>query len=149
MPCDTRLLTFNEMLRLATEQLSASDNHTTECRTQLERAKANVQAAQVSLDRTIFDEAQARQAYIDWRNYLNTLPGDCSPSMREKSTGLFNAHVKAQLGTLSARETVSSSEKTLNEATADATFAQDAQRKIAEERKLIASEISKLSRPSR
>jgi len=51
MPCDTRLLTFNEMLRLATEQLPASDKHTTECRTQLERAKANVQAAQVSLDR--------------------------------------------------------------------------------------------------
>jgi hypothetical protein len=149
MPCDTRLLTFKEMLKVATEQMSASELRSAECRTQLERARANVHAAQVSLDQAIFDEAQARQAYIDWRNYLNTLPSDCSPSMREKSTGLFNAHVKAELGTLSARETVSSSEKTLNEATADVTFAQDAQRKIAEERKLVASEISKLSRPSR
>ena len=34
MPCDTRLLTFNEMLRLATEQLSASEKRTEECRTQ-------------------------------------------------------------------------------------------------------------------
>jgi hypothetical protein len=71
MPCDTRLLTFNEMLRLATERQNAGDQRLTECRTQIERAKANVRAAQERLDRTVLDEAKARHAYIDWLNYLN------------------------------------------------------------------------------
>src|ERR1700688_4443674 len=102
MPCDTRLLTFNEMLRLATEQLSASDKHTGECRSQLERAMANVQAAQDRLDRAIFDEANARRAYIDWLRYLNTRPDGRSALMRENLTSLYNARTQGVLDTLSA-----------------------------------------------
>jgi Arc/MetJ family transcription regulator len=54
--------------------------------------------------------------------------------MREKLTDLFNASAQAALDTLSARETVSSFQRALNEATGDFTFAQAAQKKIAEER---------------
>jgi hypothetical protein len=133
------------MLRLATEQLSASDKHTEECRSQLERAMANVQAAQDRLDRAIFDEASARRAYIDWLSYLNTRPDGRSAPMRENLTSLYNARTQAVLDTLSARATVSSSQKALDEATDALTVAQDAQRKIAEERNLIEIEITKLS----
>ena len=59
------------------------------------------------------------------------------------------ASAQAALDTLSARETVSSFQKSLDEATADFTIAQAAQRKIAEERNLIISEIAKLSSLSR
>jgi hypothetical protein len=145
MPCDTRLLTFNEMLRLATEQLSASDKRTEEYRTQLERARAIVHAAQDRLDRAIFDETKARQAYIDCLSYLNTPPDDRSAPIRKKLTSLYNARTQAGLDTLSARETVSRFQKAMDEATDDFTVAQDAQRKIAEERNLITSEIAKLS----
>jgi hypothetical protein len=149
MPCDTRLLTFNEMLKLATEQLSASDQRMEEGRTRLERAMANVQAAQERLDRAVFDEATARQAYIDCLSCLNTPPEDHSAPMRETLTTLYNARTQAVLDTLSARETVSSSQKTLDEATDAFTVAQGSQRKIAEEKNLIESEISKLSNQSR
>jgi hypothetical protein len=145
MPCDIRLLTFNEMLRLATERQAASCQRLTKCRAQIESAKAGVQAAQKSLNRAIFHEAQARKAYIDWLNHLNTLPGNGSPPMREKLTGLHSASSQAVLETLSAREAVSRFQKVLDEATSEFTFAQDAQRKIAEERNLITSEIAKLS----
>jgi hypothetical protein len=144
MPCDTRLLTFNEMLRLATEQLSASEKRTEECWTQLERATDIVHAAQERLDGAILDEAVARQAYIDWLSYLNTRPDDRSATMRERLTSLYNARTQAVLDTLSARETVSSFENLLDEATADLALAQDAQRNIAEERNLITTEIAKL-----
>ncbi len=148
MPCDTRLLTFNEMLRVATEQVSASDR-CTQCRIRIERAAAEAKAAQERLDRAIFDEAQTRHAYIDCLNYLNTLPDNGSPPMREKLTGLFNANAQAVLDTASARETVSIFQKALNEATTDFAFVQDAQRKIAEEKNIITSEIAKLSSLSR
>jgi DNA-binding phage protein len=69
--------------------------------------------------------------------------------MREKLTGLFDANGQAVLETLSARETVSRFQKALDEATADFAFVQNAQRKIAEERNLITSEIAKLSGLSR
>ncbi len=69
--------------------------------------------------------------------------------MREKLSGLFSANARAALDTLSAREAVSSSQKALKEAIAGFTFAQGAQRKIAEERNLIAGEISKLSNLNR
>jgi hypothetical protein len=149
MPCDTRLLTFNEMLRLATQRQAASCEHLTKRRAQIESAKAGVQAAQKRLDRAIFHEAQARKAYIDWLNYLNALRCNGSPPMREKLTGLFDANGQAVLETLSARETVSRFQKALDEATADFAFVQNAQRKIAEERNLITSEIAKLSGLSR
>jgi hypothetical protein len=45
-----------------------------ECRTQIEGAKEGLRAAQEGLDRAILDEAKARQAYIDWLNYLNARP---------------------------------------------------------------------------
>ena len=64
--------------------------------------------------------------------------------MREKLTDLFDASAQAVLHTLSARETVSSFQKALNEATGDFSFAQAAQREIAEERNLVTSEIGKL-----
>jgi hypothetical protein len=80
------------------------------------------------------DESQARQAHVDWLNHLNTFPDNGSPTMREKLTDLFNASAQAALDTLSARETVSSFQRALNEATGDFTFAQAAQKKIAEER---------------
>jgi hypothetical protein len=96
------------------------------------------------LDRAIFDEAQARQAYIDWLSHLNTLSDDRSAPVRENLTGLYNARTQAVLDTLSARETVSSFENLLDEATADLALAQDAQRNIAEERNLITTEIAKL-----
>jgi hypothetical protein len=146
MPCDTRLLTFNEMLRLATEQLSASNKHTEQCRTQLERATANIQVAKEALDRAIFDEAKARQAYTDWLSYLNTRTDDHSAPMREKLTSLYNARTQAVLDTLSAQEIFGSLQKELDEATDAFTVAEDAQRKIAEEGALIRKEISKLSR---
>ncbi len=149
MPCDTRLLTFNEMLRLATQRQAASCEHLTKRRAQIERAKADVQAAQKRLDRAIFHETQARKAYIDWLNYLNALAGNGSPLMREKLTGLHSANAQAVLETLSSRETVSRFQKAVNEAIADFTFAQNEQRKIAEERNLITSEIAKLSVLSR
>ena|SRR5271166_3041534 len=149
MPCDTRLLTFNEMLRLATQQQAASCERLTKCRAQIERAKADIQAAQKHLDRAIFHEAQARKAYIDWLNYLNALPGNGSPLMREKLTGLHSANGQAVLETLSSRETVSRFQKALNGATVEFGLAQDAYRKIAEERNLITSEIAKLSVLSR
>ena len=149
MPCDTRLLTFNEMLRLATEQLSASEKRTEECRTQLEGATDNVHAAQEHLDRGILDEAVARQAYIDWQSCLNTRPDDRSATMRERLLSLYNARTQAVLDTLSARETVSSFQKKLDEATANFTVAQEAHRKIAEEKTLITSEIAKLSSQNR
>ena len=104
MPCDTRLLTFKEMLRVATEQISASDQRTAECRTLLERARANIHAAQERLDRAVFDGAKARQAYIDCLSYLNANPDDHSAPMREKLTSLYNARTQAVLNTLSARE---------------------------------------------
>ena len=149
MPCDTRLLTFNEMLRLATQRQSASDERLAECRTQIERAKARLQAAQEGLDRAIFDEAQARHAHIDWLNYLNTLPDSGSPAMRQKLTDLFDASARAVLDALAAHETVISFQKALNEATSGLALAQAAQRKIAEERNLVTSEIAKLSNLSR
>lgn len=149
MPCDTRLLTFKEMLRVATEQISASEKRSADCRAQLERASANVQTAQERLDGAILDETKARQAYIDCLSYLNTLPGDHSAPMQQKLTSLYNARTQAVLDTLSARETVSSSQRELDEATDAFTVAQDAQRKIAEERTLITREIAKLSNPSR
>lgn len=149
MPCDTRLLTFNEMLRLATQRQAATCEHLTKRRAQIESAKAGVQAAQKRLDRAIFHEAQARKAYIDWLNHLNALPGNGSPLTREKLTGLFGASSQAVLETLSARETVRRSQKALDEAIADFTFAQNEQRKIAEERNLITREIAKLSSLSR
>lgn len=149
MPCDTRLLTLNEMLRCATERQNASDARLAECRTEIERAKASLQAAQPALDRAIFGEARARQAHVDWLNYMNTLPDNGSPVMQQKLTDLFDASAQAILFTLSARETVSRFQKALDAATGDFTFAQAAQRKIAEERKLITSEIAKLSSPSR
>ena len=126
------------------ERQNASGRRLTECRTQIERARASVEAAQAGLDRAIFDESQARQAHVDSLNHLNTFPDDGSPTMREKLTDLFNASAQAALHTLSARETVSSSQRALNEATCDFTSAQAAQRKIAEERNLITSEIAKL-----
>ena len=149
MPCDTRLLTFNEMLKVATEQMSASELRSAECQTQLERARANIHAAQECLDGAILDEAQARQAYIDCLSYLNTPTGDHSAPVQENLTSLYNARTQAVLDTLSARETVSSFQKELEEATDAFTIAQDAQRKIAEERKLIEGEIAKLSGLSR
>lgn len=149
MPCDTRLLTLNEMLTVATQREAANCKRLAECQTRCERAHAGVQAAQKSLDRAIFREAQARTAYLDWLNYLNTLAGKGSPPMREKLTGLFGANARAALDTLSAREAVSSSQVALNEAIAAFNFAQGAQRKIAEERNLIVREISKLSNLSR
>ncbi|MGA7869662.1 MAG: hypothetical protein WCA22_02070 [Candidatus Binatus sp.] len=101
------------------------------------------------MDRAIFGEARARQAHVDWLNYMNTLPDNGSPVMQQKLTDLFDASAQAILVTLSARETVSRFQKALDAATGDFTFAQAAQRKIAEERKLITSEIAKLSSPSR
>lgn len=149
MPCDTRLLTFNEMLRLATERQNASDERLAECRTQIERAKASLQAEQETLDRAIFDEATARQAHVDWLNYLNTLPDNGSQVMRQKLIDLFNANEQAVLNTQSARETLSSFQKAVNEANGDFTIAKVAQWKIAEERNLITGEIAKLSSVSR
>ena len=149
MPCDTRLLTFREMLRVATEQISASEERSAECRAQLERAKANVHAAQERLDGAIRDETEARQAYIDCLSYLNNRPGDHSAPTQEKLTSLYNARTEAVLETLSSRENVHSFQKELDEATDAFTVAQDAERKIAEERNLITSEIAKLSNPSR
>ena len=149
MPCDTRLLTFKEMLRVATEQISAGEKRSAECRAQLERARANVHAAQERLDGAILDETKARQSYIDCLSYLNTPPGDHSTPMQEKLTSLYNARTEAVLETLSARENVNSFQKELEEATDAFTVAQDAQRKIAEERNLITTELAKLSNPSR
>lgn len=148
MPCDTRLLTFKEMLRVATEQISASEKSSAECRKQLERARANVHAAQDRLDGAILDEAKTRQAYIDCLSYLNTLPGDHSAPMQEKLTSLYNARTEAVLETLSARENVNSFQKELDEAIDAFNVAQDARRKITEERNLITTEIAKLSNPS-
>lgn len=145
MPCDTRLLTFNEMLKLATEQLSASDQHTAECRTRFESAMVSVQAAQERLDRAVFDESKARQAYIDWLSYLSTRPDGHSAPMHDKLTCFYNARTQAVLDTLSARDAVSSFQRELDEATDAFTVAQDAQKTIAEERDLIESEIAKLS----
>ena len=144
MPCDTRLLTLKEVLQLATEQLSTSERCLVGCRAQLERSRACIQTAQESLDRASFDEAQARQAYIDWLSHLNTLSDDRSAPVREKLTSLYNARTQAVLDTLSVRETVSSFENLLDEATADLALAPDAQRNIAEERNLITTEIAKL-----
>ena len=149
MPCDTRLLTFKEMLRVATEQISACEKHSAECRAQLERARANVHVAQQLLDGAILDETKARQAYIDCLSYLNTVPGDDSAPMQEKLTSLYNARTEAVLETLSARENVNSFQKELDEATHAFTVAQAAERKITEERNLITSEIAKLSNPGR
>jgi chromosome segregation ATPase len=73
MPCDTRLITFNEMLRLATEQLLASEKRSAECRTQLEAARADVQAAQERLDRAIFEEGKAREARETLSNFQRKL----------------------------------------------------------------------------
>lgn len=131
------------------QRQEASEKHTAECRIQLERAAANVQAAQDCLDRAIFNETQARQAYLDWLSYLNTLSDDRSAPMREKLTSLYNAKTQAVLNTLSARETVSSFQRAQDEATDNFTIAEDAQTKIAEERTLITSEIAKLSSPTR
>jgi len=149
MPCDTRLLTFNEMLKLATHRQETSDQRLMECRTRFESATASVRAAQERLDRAIFGEARARQAHVDWLNYLNTLPDNGSPPMREKLSDLFCASTQAALVTQSVREAFISSQKVVDEAAADFAVAQDAQRKIAEERKLITSEIAKLSSLSR
>jgi hypothetical protein len=148
MPCDTRLLTFNEMLRLARQRQAAICEHLTKCRAQIESAKTDVQAARRRLDRAIFHEAQAHKAYIDWLNYLNALPGSSSPPMREKLTVLFDANAQAVLETLSARGTVRRFQKALDEAIANFTFAEIEQSKIAEERNLITKEIAKLSGPS-
>ena len=148
MPCDIRLLTFNEMLGNATEQLSASERRLAGCRTQLEIATGRIEAAQERLDRAVFDEAKARQAHIDWLSHLNTLSDDRSPPMLEKLTGLYNARTQAVLNTLSARETVSGFQKSLDEATADFIFAQGEQRKLAEDVNLITNEIAKLSGPT-
>jgi hypothetical protein len=145
MPCDTRLLTFKEMLKVATEQMSVSELRSAECRTQLERARTNVHAAQEHLDGAILDEAKARQAYIDCLSYLSTPPGDHSAPMQEKLTRLYNVRTQSVLDTLSTRENVNSFQKELDEATDAFTVAQDAQRKIAEEKNLIESEIAKLS----
>ncbi len=144
MPCDTRLITFNEMLRLATERIAASDRRSAECRTQLERARANVQAAQERVDLAVLEESKARQAYIDWLSYLNTRPDDHSAPMQEKLTSFYNARTQAVLDSLSARETVSSFQRELDQATYAFVVAQDAQRKIAEERTCITREIAKL-----
>jgi hypothetical protein len=149
MPCDTRLLTFSEMLRNATQRQNASDERLAECRTQIERTKASLQAAQEALDRAIFDEGETRRAYIDCLSQLKALPDDCSAPMREKVIHLYNARTQAVLDTLSARETVSSFQNALDEATADFSVAQDARRKIAEERNLITSEIANLRSPGR
>jgi len=149
MPCDTRLLTFNERLRLATERQNASDKRLAECQSQIERAKASLQAAQEGLDRAIFDEATARQAHVDWLYYLNTLPDNGSQVMRQKLVDLFNANEQLVLNTQSARETVSSFQKAVNEANGDFAIAQAAQWEIAEERNLITGEIAKLSSVSR
>jgi hypothetical protein len=137
------------MLRLATEKRAASCERLMKCRTQIESAKADIYAAQKRLDRAIFHEAQARKAYIDWLKHLNALPGNGSPPMREKLTGLYSASSQAVLETLSASETVRRSQKALDEAIADFTFAENEQRKITEERNLITSEIAKLSGLSR
>jgi hypothetical protein len=137
------------MLRIATQRMSASELHSAECRTQLERATANVHAAQERLDEAVLDEAKARQAHIDCLGYLNTPTGDHSASMQEKLTSLYNTRTQAVLDKLSARETFSSSQKELDEATDAVTVAQDAQRKTAEERNLIEGEIAKLSSLSR
>ena len=145
MPCDTRLIIFKEMLRLATEQLSASDKRSAECRTLLEKARASVQTAQERLDRVIFEEGKARQAYIDWLSYQNTRPDDHSAPMLEKLASFYNARTQAVLDTLSARETVSSFQRELDEATDALAVALDAQRKIAAERDLIEGEIATLS----
>jgi len=69
--------------------------------------------------------------------------------MQEKLTSLYNARTQAVLETVSARETVSRSQKALDEATADFAVVQDAQRKIAEEKNIITSKIAKLSSLSR
>ena len=134
MPCDTRLLTFKEMLRVATEQISAGEKRSAECRAQLERARANVHAAEERLDGAILDETKARQAYIDCLSYLNTPPEDHSTPMREKLPASTMDGLQTVLDTLSARETVNSFQRELDEATDAFTVAQDAQRKIAEER---------------
>jgi len=55
-------------------------------------------------------------------------------------TSLYNARTEAVLETLSARENVNSFQKELDEATDAFTVAQDAERKITEERNLITSE---------
>jgi len=147
MPCDARLLTFNEMLRTTTQRLAASDKRLTECRTQIEKAKTGVQTAQDRLHQAIRDEERTRQAYVDWSNHLKTLRDDSSPPMLEKSKLLFNASAQAVADTRSARETASTFQKTLDIATADFASAQDTQRKLTEERNVIATEIAKLSIP--
>jgi hypothetical protein len=149
MPCDIRLSIFNEMLRCAMERQSASDERLAECRTRTEGTKEGLRAAQEGLDRAILDEAKARQAHIDWLNYLNARPDKGSAVMRKKLTDLFNASAQAALDTLSVQETVTSFRKTVNEANGDFVLVQAAQRKIAAERTLITSEIAKLSSPSR
>jgi hypothetical protein len=104
------------------------------------RAGANVHASQERFDGAILDETKARQAYIDCLSYLSTLRGDHSAPMQEKLTSLYNARTEAVLETLSARENVNSFQKELDEATDAFTVAQDAERKITEERNLITSE---------
>lgn len=148
MPCDTRLLILNEMLRLVIERLKANDQRLAECRIQVERTRASFQVAQEGLGSAIFDELRARQAHVGWLNHLKTIPDGGSPLMREKLTELSNANEQAISRTLSAREAVCSFQKALNEADCDFTRAQAAQKKIAEERNLIANEIAKLSSPS-
>lgn len=149
MPCDTRLLTFDEMLRLATERQNASDEHLAKCRKQIERANASLQAAQEAFDRAIFDEEKARRGHVDWLNYLNTLPNNGLQVMRQKLVDLFNANEQAVLNSQSARGTLSRFQKAVNEANGDFTIAQAAQWKIAAERNVITSEIAKLSSGSR
>jgi hypothetical protein len=149
MPCDTRLLTFNEMLKLATEQLLASDKRTEECRARHERTTVNLQAAKKALDLAICDEARARQAYIDWLSYLHSQKDEHSAPMQEQLTRLYNSRTQAIQDTLLERETVGSFQKELDEATAALAVAEKAQGKIAEEKNLIESEIAKLSGLSR
>ena len=69
--------------------------------------------------------------------------------MRQKLVDLFNANEQLVLNTQSARETVSSFQKAVNEANGDFAIAQAAQWEIAEERNLITGEIAKLSSVSR
>ncbi len=72
MPCDTRLLTLNEMLRSATERQSASDERLAQCRTQIERAKVSLRAAQQSLDNTL----SARASFIRFQKALAAATAD-------------------------------------------------------------------------
>ena len=72
MPCDTRLLTLNEMLRSTTEQQSANDARLVECRTQIERAKVSLRTAEQSLENTL----STRESVTKFQKVLAAATGD-------------------------------------------------------------------------